>query len=1090
MLRWLFSRRYIASIDSEILDTDLIKDSFMDVRKTSPFRTPDIIIDRFPKARFSCKMQFTNSYYLYTNSNNSITASDVSLINISNLNIIQYFISHGYIVHPTYNISSMYLLSSSKSNFEGFVYNNVTNLERQGFISTEQHVMCNKYGFKKVIIRFNKVYSPVILILVLLSVILKFLPVEIQSKTDDFFLVFISRSHRYLTQFPKKLPQKVKNYIDNMKLKEFISNKIIIEHTYAKSEYYDIIVNKLPFDIYQVTIFHSIKRASDWDSSVIVGDIVYSTSGDDERKYSSAKIKFSSESQPTSTVHFITESFPCQLSISQKDFTTFPCGRQSVEIQKVLEIQEEIYKTAITSKPSLSNFINVCESCFKRLDYDGLALYILDGNNIRTVCKFTVSEKVSKRFEFLKNEHLSNKNEHKNEVTRIDYDNHRYGIHKVHIDSSVYFFMMAIRAESNILRNFEFFLHAIITMLLIHNHTHIIKRELSVEYESIKNTWIGSYYYYAVFETVNGKLTWKSESKKKTKVSFNDQFERVKEYTKDFKPGIYTFILHMWDEKCNKVIYLVNANIKTDEVDVVMTCTIRDVSNLYGNDIYNKPKFPSSLLNAVMNNLMRVNGTDFSIEIPQKMKVFINNYHTNNFSILTKITESSKLHAFTKEMIHVAKLITKEGKSISSSTIPINNATNDFFFYPDIPLYKLMHVGVEVIFGPIMSKRRDSVTKSLEPSASQEIITTTQNTNSYDDTKFIQSYNPKLSLVSFSNDALTQSYSSFQDMFHESTPLRPPKIPRRFANNKNDLKSQSQNIKISNSFLNFSNADEQYKLPPIYNAESEDIRICFIDLLKDSFHDIKIPSKAIPKIDWKVPSILKGNPKSLKHIESIAGMMYRKDIPHYLNSISKALSLGVSNIVVRIHEGTCIKPYLLSVEYISTVLTITFMSLDIEYMVSTHTHIVMMAMDTINPSGHIFAWRHIHSELKDGIHHNAPSGFHPAIFNNNSFKLISLDQHRLHLQTQMKAGIVDVAAIINFNMPKWYYIKGKTVGDEVRGISISVPPGCIPMLLNSKERQQFANNLMEAFKKLKLSIDLDLTQLKDALTDVHISSCN
>ena len=274
----------------------------------------------------------------------------------------------------------------------------------------------------------------------------------------------------------------------------------------------------------------------------------------------------------------------------------------------------------------------------------------------------------------------------------------------------------------------------------------------------------------------------------------------------------------------------------------------------------------------------------------------------------------------------------------------------------------------------------------------------------------------------------------------------------------------------------------QRRMSGLLDDDYEDIRVSIMDIVRDTFFDIRIPSTEKPRVVWDMPHELSDSPKVLNHLLSLTGMVYGRDYTKFLNCVKDSFVYGISNTILLLHDLTSIRPFLVSVERVSTVLTVVFESLEREFITSHTQNIVMNAMDTINPSRHIYAWRHVFKETDDGIHSSVPSGFHPAVFTDTSFRLVVLPHQRIHLMNQMQSGNVDTVVILNFDKPKWYYLKGVMPEQgEIHGISICAPPGSIPMYLSPQERISSAKRLRLAFKKLKKIIKFDSSELKQAM---------
>ncbi|EAX99156.1 hypothetical protein TVAG_400180 [Trichomonas vaginalis G3] len=791
--------------------------------------------------------------------------------------------------------------------------------------------------------------------------------------------MFTSTSGHFLSPLSEKIPIEIREVIikNVHDPKEYSNNHTIyIKNKEGISEAYKIITKYLGFGIIQCLVIHKITLSNDFEGESVAAGSVYSCSISDERIPTQAKLKFNYNMEPSISFDVVADRIPCKITIKPGDDTNLSLGRQSLEIEKIISIQESIMRQGLKNKPSLSLFYRLLNEIHTRGGFTAVAIYMIDDNEISTVYSYIENPKFNEIF--LQDVKKISKNNFKKsdfvDGTFIRYSmfNQRVGIHSIDVEKTKYVCFLAAPADSHIIRGIELNLHAVVTMLIVYNHTKICRKELSADLQHFIYI-MKSAGNIAYFEDIDGKILSKTGTmfNKEFETKIFDEMQKKLELCVDIAMNeTLCIIMPIWNTPSDRKIISILRRLSHDNLlnKDVFTTVIQDITDIYSKSVFDNMPILESVLGGVMMHFSRVLGDDFSIENRTTVKSFLHELPPENFSSFTYSLENKILQEFKKERNPMFRIFRKNFIPLTCSSVPIGEK-GDFFFYPQPGLEK----SIPLLITSFIGKRKE----------------------------------------------------------------------------------------------------ENYK----------EVRFCMMDLIRDSFLDVKIPSTSISNISWEIPPSLNDCPKIINHIKSMAGVFYEKDIPNFFKSVTESFQYGKSTILVKLHEDFCIRDFLVTVQYSVAVLTIVFISFEEENSLSLISSMTKTALDPINPTGHIFPWIYNYGDSGDCIYQSKPGGLKPSRFSDTSFVHVVCRDHKILLRNQLDSGNCDCIIILSYDHPAWYYVKGRRVGDEMHGMCFMIPSEYL-FYGNSKDP---IKGIVNTLKKLHERIDFDFLSVKEEIQSILVN---
>ena len=230
---------------------------------------------------------------------------------------------------------------------------------------------------------------------------------------------------------------------------------------------------------------------------------------------------------------------------------------------------------------------------------------IYDQEEIRILAKFIDSPILEKELQRVINnfslEHFID-----GETMKWTIDKYRIGMHCITVENSKYLFFISADGSSNIIRSIELNFHAVLTMLVTHNHAHLISRGSYEDLDVLKNVW--GKQNFVVFECVNKKFDWligNLYGKPVDEDMINCIYSRIIEPLDDELNKVVSFMVPIWRKPGERNVLLVNGINTFDSIRnvKVLTCTLRDVTNYYNTS---NEQTLSSTLGAIMLSLIHI----------------------------------------------------------------------------------------------------------------------------------------------------------------------------------------------------------------------------------------------------------------------------------------------------------------------------------------------------------------------------------------------------------------------------------------------------------------------------------------------------
>lgn len=1034
MISWLFIKRIRNGYDSKLTRFN----SFQSNSESTNYPIiPNINVENNSEQKFNsnCFVNYQIKLYVYERNEINPENKAVTLLNINNQNIIYKYLKLGFEISAKDVSHSNYIITTVKSNINNFHFSNITKFHDKVSINSKSSIYCNQKMPIKSIQYIKYVISPILIIFIMLSLFFKITPLaDKYISSPDFTFFYMTKQGHVLTPLSRKLPKSVKRFVKN--IKEFPKSEGTIHEIYTNDnqEIYQIILQNVSDNIVQCSILRSSIERNDIDCEMRDDGVVYTIDDTDERYMTDAKLTFKSDGPHSITVDLNIEQKPVSIKIDPKDIFDISLGRQSNEISKFIEIQLSLFRQGIASKPNRSNFINFLQTAKSKLDYKGLALFIMEGPNKATIIKFCDNNEIKERVTQFEQDFYDEKIQ-TDDVSKFNIGAYRYGVHTISIQRSRYLIVLVIDSKTNIMRSLEFNFHAILSMLVTYNHNKLNKyisegHNLRAERIWFKNITVAEYeedkYSWSVGNLYGTPIT---------KEEADEIYMRTGEAMKDMESPYKAFVVPMWETPSSRRILEIASKYTVCKISnkKVVTFIARDVTDIYGDGIYNNSQLQTRVLGAVMLHATRVSGKDLNLEVRNTSKSFLGEIPAASFSSLTFITDSKILKEFSTKIHKTIRLIKKRGDSVVASTIPLGE-DGDFLILPqktygkaltNIKMYKQNANNNEKISLRSMSRRK------------------------YSDVK--------------SDDETNKHFSWIVDSAEEEVQHR--------------LNMSNGNfIRNNNSTVGF---NSQFSSGDIIDGKNE-VRVSLMDLSQDTFFDINIALKKRKNNKPDIPE-LSYSPRCEKHLQMITGPIYIRDINNFYKCVSDAFKYGHSAILINMHERSSVRPFLIYAEHNHDVLSIVMLSIEDENYIANKASAVMVAMDAVNPTHHIFPWRFQFIETTDCIYSVTPSGPHPAMFSKSSMVHMVFDDQRRHLVASLESGYVDMFILIKYEEARWYILRGQRVGDEIHGMNVLAPYGSIPIFLKPETIRKFANSLLKKFKDLSEKISFDIHEFEESI---------
>lgn len=513
-----------------------------------------------------------------------------------------------------------------------------------------------------------------------------------ERNENSVFMVFISTSGFFLTPLNPNIPKKVKDAIIKMcgNYDEFsTAHDIYLQCSDGLSDYYKILMRPVGFGIIQCSAFHVVSLAMDVPSKMMTPGTIYSILNDDRRYKIEAEVQYSENLEPSASFRFKVDRQPCIVTIRQHDKNKLTLGRQSMEISRFLGIHYELYKKAIAAKPSFSFFIAWMKESYMRLNYKALAVYIVE-NEIAKPVVFYCSPELKDDVEKAVARVAKGEIEVTDDMNR-DMGTVRIGMHMLTMEDTKYLMLIASDISGAILRSLFVVIHSIVSLIIIHNHTHLCGRELSIDYDHVEHV-CNAGRRMAVFETINGELTWSNGYLYGRKFDKN-MFEMIKlrlfsalELEVNESKSI---ISPMWESPSDHRMIAVVARKNIDKLRKVpiITYIVTDVTDPYSSGIFDNSSLLTSSLGGVMYKMSRV--VNNIIEVPSTIKSYFGEIPSSSFTALTYTTDKILYEKIQKIPKMNLTMIKSNGSPMLASSVPIGES-GEFIFYPERSLMKAL----------------------------------------------------------------------------------------------------------------------------------------------------------------------------------------------------------------------------------------------------------------------------------------------------------------------------------------------------------------------------------------------------------------
>lgn len=907
-------------------------------------------------------------YHSYMNKNSSIENNVISLVNFADLKVIKEFVDKGFEITPGFHKDAKYLVSNEYIKPTNIKYSDFIHVDHlENFTSTNTHYNC-QLARPLLFIRFtNAVILPILLIIVALNILSKKIPLKLQStKENSFTIIFCSTSGHILTPVPSYLPKTIINILSyNCRHSE--------EHQSAHNVFmeeittlYKIIFEPIGSNIIMITIFHLYCEPRTFDCQTQEEGTRLNDYITDKRVPVTATLKFNSDRSASASYNFKIDRQDCTITMKSENRNIFALGRQGLEIERIISIQEICLYNGLKAKPDASNFISSISSFYTRLNYKAIIIDILENGHLRTIAHFCndkrLDEEYSKTLKRFKNNEIKD-----GDLLRWNAGEFRIGVHSITVETTRYICLIAVEASSSILRSIEYNSHAILTMLIAHNHSTFISRGQNEDVDAVLTSFLNLNIAY--FEVIEGKIDWVKGTlfnEPVTKESIYLIYKRLEPHLVDKKLCI-KFVCPIWLSHSDRRFIAVNAmNLFDVKRNVnVLTCMMRDVTYIYKPNLYEDDKLMTSMMGAVMLNLQRVKGKDKTLDFRLIMQRFFGELPPEDFSMMTKVLTTKELNSFSVEPKPILRFVKKSGIPMLGASVPAGN-NGDFFIYPTYGFSK----------------------------ASPELI------------------------------------------------------------------------------------DNLYCHPK--DDPTKTTGFTLIDIARDTYTEFRILMKTQPFTDWTPPQELLYAPKCRRHLEVLAGSLYRKHARDFMNAVTEALKTGHATIIAYYYEVPLIKPLLVDIMFVNGILSVSGTSLMEENYIAQKSSMYKHALDGVNPTGHIIPWTYNVNETGDGIYTKSPGGVEITRFSLTSLQHVIVPEHRMKLEAQIATGVVHMPYIIKFDEPKWFICRGLLTEKETfHGILFLVPSNAIPSDVVPGKKANIARNLYNAIEHMCTLNPCDMSDFKD-----------
>lgn len=623
--------------------------------------------------QFQIKNQRQSYIYKYQNNANVTREKQISMLNINDISIINKLIRQGYEVLPSISLSSQYVFSDRQIEIIGFHF--IEMIKFQNSLKFNQGI-----HIRGVIQYFNRYIAKSLLTIVLVSLISKTFPISLQPKKEnEFSIFFISKSCHILTQYPSNLPNQVQLILKKIRNRYNMidtEEEIFVSQNSGIIESYKIRSCEFSESIYMISIFHIFSAHKTFECETLATGSIYRNDYE-EKQQITASLKFDSNSIPSATFILISNRQYCNIKILPAENSILPLGRQSLEIDRVMFLQKSLLHKYLKMKPSRKGFLLAVKEAYDRMDYSCVALFM----DNETLCNYC-DDQVLK--EFVNDLHVKFINIVQNEVERLNFQAYRLAYHTITVEGTRYMMVIAALAKVNILRSVEYFFHAVLSLLIVRNHTKLCVQEFQDQFIHLEKIFNSGEVVYIEKNFESIRFFGHIFGQKITKSMSEKLFAHVEKYVQDTKMGeVIKQVVPYWRNfKCHYLSVTGYSALSKYRKIPVATLIIRDVTNMF------KHKRYDAVLFAAMMNLQRVDGKTLHLESPKFASRLFNEIPHESFSALTRISDMKTIHNFTTKPVDLFRLIKEDSSSIMASSVPTSG--NDFFIFPLKNIYKTL----------------------------------------------------------------------------------------------------------------------------------------------------------------------------------------------------------------------------------------------------------------------------------------------------------------------------------------------------------------------------------------------------------------
>ncbi|EAX84892.1 hypothetical protein TVAG_366810 [Trichomonas vaginalis G3] len=232
------------------------------------------------------------------------------------------------------------------------------------------------------------------------------------------------------------------------------------------------------------------------------------------------------------------------------------------------------------------------------------------------------------------------------------------------------------------MRSVEVLFHAVMSVLITHNHSKLIHVKSTIEYEDIMYVQNRSANLATIERNSQGniKIYGNLFGNRCSNEVEKDLFELIDKYqiNKNINE-ISEFILPFWisNYECHFLLIIGRYVLSKITGRTIYIGFISDVSDILNYD----KELLIQHLSASMMNFQRVQGIDYHLELREFSIRIFHELPPNSFITLTKISDMKKIEVFSKESQYLVRLIKEDSSPVLAQTVPIGDS-GDFFFYP------------------------------------------------------------------------------------------------------------------------------------------------------------------------------------------------------------------------------------------------------------------------------------------------------------------------------------------------------------------------------------------------------------------------